>query len=352
MATLASLMVDPPPVPRRAGVLRPVLEALLKKDPSQRADANETERLLRDAANGVPAPRPIEAPRPHANSRRRVLLMAAGVAILAAASAAFVLTNRGPNDAKAVPPNAISSITNPEPAEAGPSSTPATKPSGPTTPASRPPSAVAPSITSVTTRPPTTKAVKAATTTRTLTSAFNNVGVTDDAHTTAGNFDGGGATYSKQAFAAGGTTPGKTLTVGGVPLTWPSTAGTGRKDNAIAAGQTIAVPGSGTRLAFLLASDYGAISANGRITYTDGSTQAYTLAAPDWFDTGDPSAAAVSTYQNRSGDDPFDEPAAVFGATVTLTGGKTVASVRLPTVGAVPAREGTTTLHIFAARIG
>jgi hypothetical protein len=189
-------------------------------------------------------------------------------------------------------------------------------------------------------------------TTHTLTAAFNNVGVTDDTNTTAGNFDGGGATYSKQGFASGGVTPGKTITVGGVGLTWPSSAGTGRKDNAIAAGQTITVAGSGRTLAFLIAADYGAVTGTGHVTYTDGTTQDYTLTSPDWFNYGDSSAVAVAAYQNRAGADRFDEPAAVFGVTVALAAGKTVASVRLPSVGAVPAREQTTTLHFFAARIG
>jgi serine/threonine protein kinase len=58
MATLASLMVDPPPVPQRAGALRPALEALLKKDPSERAYAEEAEKLLREASNSVePTPK-------------------------------------------------------------------------------------------------------------------------------------------------------------------------------------------------------------------------------------------------------------------------------------------------------
>jgi tRNA A-37 threonylcarbamoyl transferase component Bud32 len=60
MATLAALMVDPPPVPQRAGVLRPALEALLKKDPSERAYAEEASRLLSSAAKGV-MPAPMEA---------------------------------------------------------------------------------------------------------------------------------------------------------------------------------------------------------------------------------------------------------------------------------------------------
>jgi serine/threonine protein kinase len=53
MATLAALMVDPAPAPQRAGVLRPALEALLQKDPSDRVYADEAEQLLRAAANSV-----------------------------------------------------------------------------------------------------------------------------------------------------------------------------------------------------------------------------------------------------------------------------------------------------------
>jgi serine/threonine protein kinase len=74
MATLAALMVDPPPVSQRAGVLGPALEALLRKDPSERAYADEAERLLRDAANGVmPAgakKRSRSAGKPDKRSRR------------------------------------------------------------------------------------------------------------------------------------------------------------------------------------------------------------------------------------------------------------------------------------------
>ncbi|XVU28959.1 protein kinase domain-containing protein [Actinoplanes sp. CA-054009] len=65
MATLAALMVEPPTPPKQAGVLAPVLEALLRKDPAERAGAEETERLLRAAAAGeaVPEP-PVPAPAP------------------------------------------------------------------------------------------------------------------------------------------------------------------------------------------------------------------------------------------------------------------------------------------------
>ncbi|GIE32560.1 hypothetical protein Ait01nite_056050 [Actinoplanes italicus] len=59
MATLSALMMEPPPVSERAGVLRPVLAALLRKDPDKRADASEAERLLREAVAGGAAAEPV-----------------------------------------------------------------------------------------------------------------------------------------------------------------------------------------------------------------------------------------------------------------------------------------------------
>ncbi len=67
MATLAALMVEPPPIPKKAGPLHPVIEALLRKNPAERADAVEAERLLRAVAEpaapaaAAPAFRPATA---------------------------------------------------------------------------------------------------------------------------------------------------------------------------------------------------------------------------------------------------------------------------------------------------
>ncbi|XVU29025.1 protein kinase domain-containing protein [Actinoplanes sp. CA-054009] len=58
MTTLAALMVDPPAAPERAGLLAPVLEALLEKDPAARASAEEAEDLLRYVLEQKPAAPP------------------------------------------------------------------------------------------------------------------------------------------------------------------------------------------------------------------------------------------------------------------------------------------------------
>ncbi len=47
IATLAALATEPPPPPKNAGPLRPVLNGLLRKDPTERITAEVAERLLR-----------------------------------------------------------------------------------------------------------------------------------------------------------------------------------------------------------------------------------------------------------------------------------------------------------------
>ncbi|MEU1277497.1 serine/threonine-protein kinase [Streptomyces sp. NPDC005805] len=67
LSTMHAVVSDEPPAPRRAGVLAPVIAALLTKDPAARPSAAETERMLAEAAEGrdpgaltrrVPAPPP------------------------------------------------------------------------------------------------------------------------------------------------------------------------------------------------------------------------------------------------------------------------------------------------------
>ena len=86
--------------------------------------------------------------------------------------------------------------------------------------------------------------------------------------------------------------------------------------------------GSGT-LGFLLSASYGPATGTGTITYTDGSTQSYTLTSPDWFSTTPPSGGALaisSAYQNRQGNTTYAGTGNIFSETVPLTAGKTVAT--------------------------
>lgn len=187
-----------------------------------------------------------------------------------------------------------------------------------------------------------------------LAAAFNNVGVSDDTNTGPASWDGGGASFSRQALATAGLTPGGSFRHGGVTFTWPASAGAGQPDNAIATGQLIAVSAAGTTLGFLISASYGPASGSGTLQYSDGTTQSYTLASPDWFVTGSApglDVAVVSSYQNRAGNQRFAGGDAIFFVGVPLAAGKTLTGVRLPSAGTAPVRAGTPTLHVFALGI-
>jgi beta-glucosidase len=179
-----------------------------------------------------------------------------------------------------------------------------------------------------------------------LGSAFDNVSITDDADHGPGNIDGGGNSLSAQALAAVGLTPGATFTHDGLNFTWPDAAA-GTSDNVEADGQAFTITGTGTTLGFLGVAANGQSSGTGTVTYTDGTTQPFTVGFGDWAGTtpfagGD--VAVTSAYGNTStGTSPWT--ASVFYDSVALQAGKTVASVTLPPAASAP-------LHVFAAAVG
>jgi beta-glucosidase len=188
-----------------------------------------------------------------------------------------------------------------------------------------------------------------------LAAAYDNVGITDNSDPAAGDFDGTGETFSAQALAAGTPAPltaGGQATFGGTTFTWPTAVGA--PDDVIADGQTVDLSGSGTDLGFLGAGAFGAASGTGTITYTDGSTQSYSLVMADWYNNapvaGD-ELATTTTSWNFSSSTQVTHPVSIYFASVPLEAGKTVASVTLPTVSA-SAGNGITALHVFAVAVG
>jgi hypothetical protein len=179
-----------------------------------------------------------------------------------------------------------------------------------------------------------------------------NIGVSDDAKPGAGNLDGGGQSLSQQALAAQGITSGGTVTHDGLTFTWPTT-GTGEPDNIVAGGQTVPFTGSGAKLGFLGTADYGNASGTGLITYTDGTTQSYTLSFADWWSTtpADGTDIVATTDYINGGSGKVQQKVNVYGATVPLQAGKTVAYLTLPNVGS-GAVSGQVAMHIFATAIG
>src|SRR5215207_6282709 len=113
------------------------------------------------------------------------------------------------------------------------------------------------------------------------TAAYNNVGITLEDNPTAGDLDGGGRTLSAQALTAAGWGRGALVRISGMDFTLPDTAA-GTPDNVVAAGQRIAVNGSGSALGFLaLATSTSRAPAggSGTVVYADGSSQPYQLSA-------------------------------------------------------------------------
>jgi hypothetical protein len=183
-----------------------------------------------------------------------------------------------------------------------------------------------------------------------LAAGFNNTSITDDANHSPSGFngglDGGGNSFSAQALAAVGLTPGTVFTVDGLAFTWPD-ADAGTPDNIEADGRAIDLTGTGGTLGFLGAGANGASSGTITVTYTDGSTQQFTIGFGDWASTtpyAGGQVAVTSAYGNtNSGTSPWK--ATVFYDSVTVPSGKTVKSVELPASGTAP-------LHVFAAAVG
>ena len=179
---------------------------------------------------------------------------------------------------------------------------------------------------------------------------FNNSATSSDANMGTGNFDGVGFSYSSQALQNAGITPGKVVSFNGVSFTWPASA-PGTPDNVRAQGQTIPVtPVQGaTTLAFLGASGFGPSMGTATITYSDGTTQTFTLAFSDWTLSGGAAAplngeqvVANTTYRDSAGGMQLNQMPNVFYMGVTLQAGKTLKSVTLP------ATVDRGNLHVFA----
>lgn len=181
---------------------------------------------------------------------------------------------------------------------------------------------------------------------------YNNKGISSDSSPASAVFDNGCCSYSFQALQAAGINPGGTVTVHGVPFTWPNVPA-GQPDNYATLGQTIPLPAGSNEntVAFLGAASNGSASGQGTITFTDTSTQTFTLNLSDWtlgkgsqvLAPGNSIAAMMAYRNNQTGQQA--KTTYVFYTQVALDAaniGKTVQSVTLPngSSGGV--------LHVFA----
>lgn len=174
-----------------------------------------------------------------------------------------------------------------------------------------------------------------------LQGAFNAVSITDLQTAKAGDFDGGGATFSAAALAAAGATPGGTVTVGSgdtaIAYRWPEPVGA---PNSVApAGQTIAVAGQGTHLAILAsAASGGGVNPELTLEYTDGSVAKQHVFFPNWLPQASGlggATVAVKSLGRNSASNPnvYEYPTygyQVYSNLVRLDPSKELASVLLP----------------------
>ena len=183
-----------------------------------------------------------------------------------------------------------------------------------------------------------------------LEDAFNDRGISDDGGRDDANFDGTGATYSRQALSAAGARPGATLSAAGATFTWPPAA---PLDHLVAVGQTVRVAPAtrGRTLALLGAGSYGPAQGTAILTYADGTTSRVELGFSDWTLGGgkdkpsfDNQIAVKTPYRNtRLGRDPV--AAFLFAATVALDPARELVSLTLPS------RVSKGKMHVFGMTV-
>jgi len=170
---------------------------------------------------------------------------------------------------------------------------------------------------------------------------FNAIGVSSDGQDVSDGYDGSGYTYSANALADEGVTPGGALTVGGVSYTWPNEQ-PGTLDSIWAAGQVIPVslPAGATKIGLLgsaIDAGSGGVSGTLTVTYTDGTTQEIPVTFADWTLGGgayslppSDTIAAATPYRDLTSGISQPVKTYIYGTSATLEAGKTVASVTLP----------------------
>jgi predicted alpha-1,2-mannosidase len=172
---------------------------------------------------------------------------------------------------------------------------------------------------------------------RNVADAFNNHGISTDGSTDTdglgADFDGSLYSYSSQALTAAGAGPGKPFVFDGASFILSG----GPLDNAVAVGQTIAMPPGtrGSALVLLGSANNGPGSGAALVTYSDGTTTTFTLAFDDWTLNGGSAApvdpvALTTTYRNAGDGTNNAVKTYLFAQKVPLTPGKVVVSVTLP----------------------
>ena len=117
-----------------------------------------------------------------------------------------------------------------------------------------------------------------------MSAAFDNVGISDNSNPSVADFDGTGESFSAQALTARSPTAltsGSQATIGGTTFSWPAAGVAAQRDRRWPGHRRVRDPvptsASSARPGF------GEATGTGTITYTDGSTQSFSLSMPDWY---------------------------------------------------------------------
>jgi hypothetical protein len=176
-------------------------------------------------------------------------------------------------------------------------------------------------------------------------SAVNTVAVSDDANPAVGNFDGSGNSYSAQALAGFGITPGNPVNVDGSPVVFPAEA-PGTPDAVAAGGQTLTVTGTGSKISMITAADFGEVLGFLQVNYADGTNSQVPIDVMDWYNNaaGPGGSILATTTWNQQPNNPTPHDVGLYGLTVDsgAAPGKTIISITLPNDGR---------LKIFAAAV-
>jgi RNA polymerase sigma-70 factor, ECF subfamily len=186
-----------------------------------------------------------------------------------------------------------------------------------------------------------------------LAAYLDNIGATDDSQPGAGNLDGSTSSFSVQALAAQGVTSGTRITYSGVPFIWPDAAAA-KADNVTASGQTLTLHGSGQSISFLLTAGWGPASGTGTLVYANGSTQTFTLGAPDWYtgcSSAKPPGTVISMPYRNQGNGRASFTVCVYNTSVGLHAGQPLNRIILPNISPPVPQSGEPSLHIFAITI-
>ncbi|MFL1428592.1 MULTISPECIES: GDSL-type esterase/lipase family protein [unclassified Nocardiopsis] len=185
---------------------------------------------------------------------------------------------------------------------------------------------------------------------RPFDSLLDRTGVSRDEAAAGVDLDGAGNSLSARALALAGWTPGREVTLLGTALEVPDYA-PGRPDHLVADGQEVRLHGRHESLAFLVTAtgaDGAPVGGTGRIVYTDGTEQTFSLTAPDWAAGPAGDAALVLPYANAGAPDGADSgtgavsgPVRLYARSVPADPGREVSHLVLPVTA-------TGDLHVFS----